>query len=121
MLFLGVHNRNHCPYCPWSRHMDFYTAGDWLSACKSLIQPIGLALKRSPKKYGLNGLGKLMLIHRCTEFGKVSVNRLAADDDTDTILEVYETSPAVHWRLEGIRSLSTADRPLVCARLYGLC
>jgi hypothetical protein len=32
-ILSGVQNRNHCPYCLWSRHLDLYEAGDRLSAC----------------------------------------------------------------------------------------
>jgi DNA-directed RNA polymerase subunit RPC12/RpoP len=28
----GVRNRNHCPYCLWSRHLDWRTPGDRLSS-----------------------------------------------------------------------------------------
>ena len=62
----GVQNRNHCPYCLWSRHLDLYAAGDRLSACKSSMKPIGLTTKVINKKYGY-GRGELMLIHLCTD------------------------------------------------------
>ena len=62
----GVQNRNHCPYCLWSRHLDLYSAGDRLSACKSSMRPIGLTSKATNKKYG-PGRGELMLIHLCTD------------------------------------------------------
>ena len=26
-LLSGVNNRNHCPFCLWSRHLDLYAAG----------------------------------------------------------------------------------------------
>lgn len=120
MLFSGVQNRNHCPYCLWSRHMDLYEAGDRLAACKAKMQPVGLALKQSHKKYGMGSLGELMLIHACTECGKLSVNRIAADDDAATVMEVYEASLAAGWRLEDIHPLTAAERPLVRSRLYGM-
>jgi hypothetical protein len=47
-----VRNRNHCPYCLWSRCLDLFRAGDRLSACKAPMQPVGLALKHTRKKYG---------------------------------------------------------------------
>ena len=52
-LLSGVNNRNHCPYCLWSCHLDLYTAGDRLSACKAPMKPIGLTMKRSRNKYQL--------------------------------------------------------------------
>jgi hypothetical protein len=48
----GVHNRNHCPYCLWSRHLDLYAAGDRLSACKAPMQPVALTRKPGRGKYG---------------------------------------------------------------------
>ena len=48
-LLSGVVNRNHCPYCLWSRHVDWQRAGDRMSACKGRMYPVGLALKRERK------------------------------------------------------------------------
>ena len=119
-LFSGVQNRNHCPYCLWSRHLDLYEAGDRLAACKAQMQPVGLALKQSHKKYGQMSFGELMLIHLCTECGKTSLNRIAADDDAATVLEVYEESLTADWQLDGVRSLSATERPIIEARLFGV-
>jgi hypothetical protein len=120
MLFSGVQNRNHCPYCLWSRHLDLYQAGDRLAACKANMQPVGLTLKQSRKKYAFAGQGELMLIHLCTECGRTSINRLAADDDTGTLLEVYEESLASSRHFAGIHALGDTDRGIVQARLYGM-
>ncbi len=49
-ILSGVNNRNHCPYCLHSRHVDLYQAGDRLNACKGDLRPIGLAWKKSHKK-----------------------------------------------------------------------
>ena len=119
-LFSGVQNRNHCPYCLWSRHMDLYEAGDRLAACKAQMQPVGLAFKQSRKKYGQMGFGELMLIHLCTECGKTSLNRIAADDDAVTVLEVYEKSLTAEWQLDGIHVLSAAECSIVRSRLFGI-
>jgi hypothetical protein len=93
-LISGVNNRNHCPYCLWSRHLDLYAAGDRLSACKAPMQPVTLTTKRSRNKYG-HGRGELMLVHLCTDCGDVSINRIAADDDADTLLEIFNISVAL--------------------------
>lgn len=121
----GVHNRNHCPYCLWSRHVDLREAGDRLCACKAPMQPVGLALKRANKKYGGEKQGELMLIHRCTECDKRSINRIAADDAPGSILEVFELSrrlPASEREAlacAGIRALDGGDADIVHARLFG--
>src|SRR5690349_4286657 len=88
----GVRHRNHCPYCLSSRHFDLYVAGDRLSACKARMQPIGLALKPTPRKYPGEPQGELMLIHLCEACGEVVLNRIAADDDNEAILEVFAAS-----------------------------
>src|SRR5271157_3828196 len=79
-------NRNHCPYCLWSKHVDLNRVGDRLSACKVGMLPIGLTLKRTLKKYCSGKGGELMLIHRCVACASLSINRMAADDDADTVL-----------------------------------
>jgi len=33
-----------------------------------------------------------MLVHRCLDCGKISINRIAADDDPDKIFQVFEDS-----------------------------
>ncbi len=125
MTVSGVHNRNHCPYCLWSRHLDLYQAGDRLCACKSKMQPVGLTLKRMNKKYGHAQQGELMLIHFCIECGEISINRIAADDDADTIFTIFQNSlrlePAVHNAIQrnGVQALHNADAGIVRARLFG--
>ena len=90
----GVNNRNHCPYCLWSRHLDLYSVGDRLSACKAPMQPVALTTKRSRNKYSY-GRGELMLVHQCMDCGEVSINRIAADDDAQTLLDVFSASSAL--------------------------
>jgi hypothetical protein len=91
-LYAGVQNRNHCPYCLWSRHVDWKEAGDRLAVCRAEMQPVGLAVKLTRKKYAPAGGGELMLVHLCRECGKVSINRLASDDDPEKVLEIFENS-----------------------------
>ncbi|MGZ6317482.1 MAG: RNHCP domain-containing protein [Anaerolineales bacterium] len=88
----GVRNRNHCPYCLSSRHLDLFRAGDRLSACKSAMRPAALTLKKTAKKYATAGQGELMLVHVCDECGKPSINRIAADDDLLRVFEIFERS-----------------------------
>src|SRR5690349_24303189 len=85
-LLSGVNNRNHCPYCLWSCHLDLYAAGDRLSACKAPMKPVGLTMKTGRNKYKRDTRGELMLIHQCSDCMIVSINRIAADDEPDKIL-----------------------------------
>lgn len=121
-ILSGVNNRNHCPYCLYSRHMDHYEAGDRLSACKAEMRPVGLTLKKANKKYGKQQ-GELMIIHQCVDCGKISINRTAADDIDDYLLEIFYNTHtmnrATRQQIEqaGIEILD--DERLVRARLFG--
>jgi hypothetical protein len=95
----GVQNRNHCPYCLCSLHVDHIQAGDRLSACKGIMQPIGLTAKPSRNKYAGSGIGELMLIHHCRLCGKLSINRLAADDLVDRLMDVFQASVNIEINL----------------------
>ena len=121
-LLSGVNNRNHCPYCLWSCHLDWFTAGDRLSACKSLMQPIGLTMKTSRNKYQREPRGELMLIHECVECQALSINRIAADDDSATVMSVFEESLTLPSRAyircqsDGIALLNAKDAAIArCA------
>jgi len=100
-MLSGVNNRNHCPYCLWSCHLDLFTAGDRLSACKGQMKPIGLTMKKSRNKYRLESRGELMLIHECSECGTLSINRIAADDDPDSVMEIFYASLALADQTRG--------------------
>lgn len=122
-LLSGVNNRNHCPYCLWSCHLDLYAAGDRLCACKGQMKPVGLTMKVSRNKYRLDGRGELMLVHQCVECGTLSINRVAADDDSSTIMAVFQESLSddIHRLCEGygIRMLTAQDLDAICKQLYG--
>lgn len=120
----GVQNRNHCPNCLHSRHVDWQKAGDRMSACKALMVPIGLSMKWSHNKYATVLDGELMLVHMCRECGKLSINRIAADDRMDMLRFIFQGS--LEWACEipqlkgsGIRLLSKEDAWLIDRQLYG--
>ena len=124
-ILSGVNNRNHCPYCLWSCHLDLYAAGDRLSACKGQMKPIGLTMKLGRNKYRLESRGELMLIHQCVDCGVLSINRIAADDDADTVIAIYHES--LSWghsshalcQAHGIVMLKLEDTEVVYTQLYG--
>lgn len=115
----GVNHRNHCPYCLHSRHLDLYKAGDRLAACKGLMKPVGLTVKRSRNKYARQGNGELMIVHRCQDCGKYSINRIAADDDSMLLKETYKNSISMDTlekailAREGIRLLQRDEQIMV--------
>jgi hypothetical protein len=104
--------------------VDLYAAGDRLSACKALMQPIALTFKQTRKKYG-PGRGELMLVHACIECEAVSINRIAADDDLQRLVAVFEGSfhlgTLQRARLddEDIHILDADERRMVHMQLFG--
>ncbi len=119
----GVNNRNHCPYCLWSFHLDLFVAGDRLSACKGQMKPIGLTMKNGRNKYRLDQRGELMLVHQCVECGNLSINRIATDDDISMIITVFQHSLENQIRTlcerYGILTLTANDADVLHKQLYG--
>ena len=67
----GTKNRNHCPACLWSLHVDL-TIGDRLCGCRGLMEPLAVTVRYK---------GEWALIHRCKNCGMMRTNRLAGDDN----------------------------------------
>jgi len=67
----GSDHRNHCPNCLHSLHVD-ETPGDRAAECHGVMEPIGVWVRKG---------GEWAIIHRCTVCGKLSSNRIAADDN----------------------------------------
>jgi len=87
------------------------------------MKPIGLTLKTGRNKYRHESGGELMLIHQCEDCGTLSINRIAADDDADTILEVFQSSieNQIHNQCEanGIVALRSTDSTALQKQLFG--
>jgi hypothetical protein len=56
------------------------------------MEPIGLTMKQRQNKYGNWSNGELMLIHRCSNCDRISINRIAADDLSAMLMEIYHLS-----------------------------
>jgi len=80
---VGTKNRNHCPLCLCSRHVDV-AIGDRKADCLGAMRPIGITHKS-------DGV-ELMLVHQCMSCGKISKNRIAGDDNVATLLAVFDIS-----------------------------
>ncbi len=74
----GTLNRNHCPECLWSRHVDLRT-GDRMSVCKGAMEPIGIWVKDD---------GEWAIIHRCVKCGFIRSNRIAGDDNHTKLIQL---------------------------------
>ena len=123
---VGTRQRNHCPFCLWSRHVDLERAGDRKSKCGKGMMPIGLTFKqKGADKYGKLGQGELMLIHKCVGCGKVSLNRIAGDDSGKEILKVFQSSQRMNsdeikrLKQKGINILSKKDKEKILIQLFG--
>lgn len=91
--FIGTHFRNHCPNCLYSKHLDEGKSGDRQALCRGLMKPIGLTFKHEGvDKYGHPRQGELMIIHHCSQCGDFSINRLAADDQTEMVMLIFKQS-----------------------------
>lgn len=90
---IGTKNRNHCPKCLFSLHVDDKVSGDRQANCSGEMEPIGITFKQEGlDKYGKEKQGEIMLIHKCLKCGRISINRIAGDDDPEAILKIYNQS-----------------------------
>lgn len=74
----GSDHRNHCPHCLMSLHVD-REPGDRAADCGGLMEPIAVWVR---------GGGEWALIHRCRRCGKLSSNRVLADDDPLKLMSI---------------------------------
>jgi len=74
----GGNQRNHCPDCLWSLHVDLRT-GDRMSGCRGLMEPIAVWVKPSQE---------WAVLHRCQSCGFIRANRIAGDDDELVLLKM---------------------------------
>lgn len=117
---MATKNRNHCPYCLYSRHVD-EAVGDRKSACLGNMAPIALTFKKAKQ----GEIGEIMLVHQCEKCGKISINRIAADDAAEVLEKVFTESidmPEERKSLllkQGIRPLGSEDREEFQIQLFG--
>ena len=74
----GTEQRNHCPQCLWSLHVDI-KIGDRRSSCKSAMEPIAVWVKPN---------GEWAIVHRCRQCGALRVNRISPDDNEVVLLSL---------------------------------
>jgi ribosome biogenesis GTPase len=74
----GTDHRNHCPRCLWSKHLD-RVPGDRLACCGASMEPVAVWVRSS---------GEWAIIHRCSQCGHLSSNRIAADDNEMLLLSL---------------------------------
>jgi len=74
-LVKGTGYTNHCPKCLWSKHVDVFP-GDRAEECGGLMEPIGLAAKKSG----------YILTHRCIKCGEERTNKCVHEDNIEILL-----------------------------------
>lgn len=88
----GGSQRNHCPMCLYSLHVDGKTPGDRLSDCRSLMEPVGTFYRAN---------GEQVVVHRCLGCGFVRYNRIAADDNPVLLRRLPIVDPPAQTEWEG--------------------
>ncbi|MFH1840768.1 MAG: RNHCP domain-containing protein [Candidatus Shapirobacteria bacterium] len=113
---MGTRYRNHCPFCLFSQHIKL--------PCHGLMKPLALTFKKEGEdKYGQPRQGELMLVHQCQKCFLTSINRLAADDDPQEVLRLFDRSlkseEISFLKEEGVLPLKEEDRGQVMTQLFG--
>lgn len=82
----GGSQRNHCPNCLYSLHVDGKTPGDRRSDCGSLMAPAGTFFRRN---------GEQVVVHHCLGCGTERHNRIAADDSPLLLMRLSLLAPPI--------------------------
>lgn len=115
---IGTKNRNHCPHCLYSQHLDENIPGDRKSNCMGVMIPIALTFKKEKiDKYGKSKKGEIMIVHQCEKCKAISVNRIAGDDDPDVIMHVFEKS--LNNTINNYQVLTEEHREELQKQLFG--
>lgn len=91
------------------------------------MEPIGLTFKHEgvDKFTGQPKQGEILLIHCCLACDKISLNRIAADDEPEEILKILEKSKTLSQDLlekledQNIRILGEMDEDEIKTQLFG--
>ena len=74
----GTHNRNHCPKCLCSLHLDD-KPGDRAADCGGIMDAVAVWVRKN---------GEWAIIHRCRSCGALSSNRIASDDSALKLMSI---------------------------------
>ena len=74
----GTQHRNHCPNCLTSLHLD-NEPGDRAADCGGQMKPVAVWVRKG---------GEWVIIHRCHLCGKLTSNRIAADDNPMFLMSI---------------------------------
>lgn len=74
----GSGHRNHCPNCLCGLHVDD-EPGDRAADCGGVMEPVAVWVRKN---------AEWALIHRCRICGKLTSNRIAADDSPMKLMSI---------------------------------
>jgi len=77
---LNYTSRDHCNECLYSLHVDI-NPGDRKNDCGGLLQPIMIE-QNSKKGY--------VIVYRCLKCGEIHKNKMAEDDNFNTVLNIMK-------------------------------
>lgn len=95
----GGQQRNHCPGCLHSLHVDGKTPGDRGSDCESLMAPAGAFFRPN---------GEQVVVHRCLGCGFERHNRVAADDNPLLLMRLPLVEPRLSRKQDEDEAIATA-------------
>jgi hypothetical protein len=95
----GGRNRNHCPACLYSRHVDGRTPGDRAGDCRAMMAPVAAFVRTK---------GEHVIVHRCLGCGFERHNRIAADDNFAAVMRLPVVEPRTAARTGGAIHVRTA-------------
>lgn len=81
--YSGSKQRNHCPNCLHSRHVD-NSPGDRSANCGSVMEPISIWVRKE----------EWTILHRCKGCGVIHSNRIASDDNEMLLLSIASQAMA---------------------------
>ena len=88
------------------------------------MRPIGLTLKPGHNKYA-PASGELMLVHLCEGCERLSINRIAADDDAQTMVGIFSILSSLPFGIRkilltsGIHLLERSSESIIHRQLLG--
>jgi hypothetical protein len=74
---------NHCPECLWGKHVDI-EPGDRLSKCQGMMEPVRIE----------GPVDALEIVHKCVACGYERPNKMAANDNMDTVMAIIKQHAA---------------------------
>ena len=105
----GTNNRNHCPHCLSSIHLD-NIPGDRSADCGGIMEPISIYVRPD---------GEWALIHRCKKCGELKINRIAAVQQAACKSAVSSQRIIVQFRQRRQISIQTPKRAVAQIKCNG--